>query len=276
MAAFDPLSYKVPGEYQYEGITFSIAFPDISYDMLDGWQVKESDVVVTTFPKSGTWWISEIVAQVLDQRGGPSVPYIEMGFPGVPTGIKTLDTMKDPRLLKSHLSYKFFERKVEIDNLKVVVVLRDPRDVLVSYYHMYQSEQLGGFPGSFSDFFQLVKAKKLLCGCPLDWAASWWQKKDLPNVLLVTYEDMKADCGQVVRSIASFLGRSLSDKRVDAIVEHCSFGEMKKRKPIFVPDGFYRKGLVGDWNNHFSVEEAKYAKELIRQKFGPVGLRLYE
>ena len=74
--------------------------------------------------------------------------------------------------------------------------------------------------------------------------------------------------------MCTFLGKSLNDSQLDAIVEHTSFNNMKQNSSvnyewnkvlgIFSKEGeFLRKGQIGDWLNHFSPKESKEIDEFV-------------
>ena len=56
---------------------------------------------------------------------------------------------------------------------------------------------------------------------------SWWEIRDLPNVMLVHFADLKADLPGEIRRIADFLDIEIDEARWPAILEHCSFAYMK-------------------------------------------------
>ena len=83
-----------------------------------------------------------------------------------------------------------------------------------------------------------------------------------------------------MKTIAEFMGYSLDDAMIDKIAEQCTFDSMKD-SPLVSQDGnpaaelaltsnatpFMRKGVIGDWKNHFSDEQsarfdAEYTKRM--------------
>ena len=105
----------------------------------------------------------------------------------------------------------------------------------------------------------------------------WHACKDDVNVLFLTYEDMIANRQRAAIEIANFLGNQYSErlKRSDIlnrILHHTSFAEMSqaqsrwssKRPDKMTP--FIRKGKVGDWQNHFSEEQAMRLVEKFRER----------
>ena len=210
------------------------------------------------------------------------MPYIEFAIPGIPSALDVMDKRCPPRIMKTHLRCEFFQRQVEEHKLKVILVLRNPKDTLVSYYHMYcsQEEVFGKFDRSFHDFFELVKIKRLQYGDIFDWYTSWWGMKDMPNVMVVKYEDMSKDCAEVVRKVAKFCDKDLDNDTAEKIVDLCTIDKMRnemkraveQEKTSFDAHKFFRKGIVGDWKNYFTDEESGYIDQLCKEHLDPLGL----
>ncbi len=72
--------------------------------------------------------------KTLDER----FPFIDFQRPGDPPEINHVEQMQRPRLLKTHLYSEFFAEKLKTSKAKVIVVIRNPKDALVSYYHFYR------------------------------------------------------------------------------------------------------------------------------------------
>ena len=94
------------------------------------------------------------------------------------------------------------------------------------------------------------------------------------------YEDLKKDLSGSVKTIAQFMGYSLDDGMIDKITRQSTFDSMKDN-PLATYDSlpeapevtingstpFIRKGVIGDWKNHFSDEQsarfdAEYTKRM--------------
>jgi hypothetical protein len=88
------------------------------------------------------------------------IPFLEGKLPGQNElkWAKILADNSSPRLFMTHMQFRFLEKQVLEDKLKVIVVMRNPKDTLVSFYHFYRMSKFeGNFPGTWGDFFQLYK-----------------------------------------------------------------------------------------------------------------------
>jgi hypothetical protein len=97
---------------------------------------------------------------------------------------------------------------------------------------------------------------------------SWWPRRADPNLLFLTYERMVAEPAAAVAAIARFLGGRAADLVADArglerVVRLSSFGEMQRdqgrwssQRAADMP-AFVRKGVVGDYANYFTSEQAR-------------------
>jgi aryl sulfotransferase len=100
---------------------------------------------------------------------------------------------------------------------------------------------------------------------------SWWAIRDLPNVLLLHFDDLKKDMPGEIRRIADFLGIAVDDRDRPKILEHCCFDYMKANATPTVPAGgafwdggaetFINKGVNGRWKDVPSAEECAAYKQ---------------
>ncbi|XP_070560865.1 sulfotransferase 1C4-like isoform X2 [Ptychodera flava] len=196
-------------------------------------------------------------------------------------GLKQMEKIPSPRLMKSHLPYHAFPSQAIRKKCKIVYVARNPKDTGVSFFHQYSL----GFPpldykGSWNDFYQLYVNDKTWYGSWFDHVLTWWQHRDDENVMFLKYENMKKDPKGAVKSITDFLDISLTEGAIDDIVEFCSFNKMKKDENVnfslVVGDKdkhqFIRKGVVGDWMNFFTVAQNKEYEKIYRERMKGSGL----
>jgi hypothetical protein len=123
-----------------------------------------------------------------------AIRWLELRYPGEKEEdvLKMFAKKSPPRLFCTHLYFRFLQKQVLEDKAKTIVVMRNPKDVLVSFYHLYKiaPDFCGNYSGTWDDFFELFKEKPLR-GNALEHNAEWWKVRDLDNVLVIKYEEMK-------------------------------------------------------------------------------------
>ena len=138
-------------------------------------------------------------------------------------------------------------------------MMRNPKDVIVSFYNHHKNFY-NGFNGSFDDFMELVKGKRVFLGDIFEWYQGWWSTRNHPNVLHIN------DASNTIRKIAIFLGKVLSDGTVDKIATAISFKNMSKNASFDstwddaekLKKSYFRKGEVGDWKNWFNEDQSQW------------------
>jgi hypothetical protein len=215
---------------------------------------RPGDIYVATAPKTGTTWMQQIVYQVLTGGRGEFEhlyqvsPYLEQlmlrGFAEA-----VLDALPSPRILKTHMPYGLLAPPPDS---RIIYVTRNAEDSLVSLHNHVCLEE--GFRHKLDVPF--LRGNFLL----KRWFVhleSWWPHRADPNVLHLRYEELATDLEGGIRKVARFLGVTLEEDRMGAILEKCSFAYMKQhgdrfdvRVPLFdrgaPKPGFIRKGVVGD------------------------------
>jgi hypothetical protein len=133
-----------------------------------------------------------------------------------------------PQRFKSHLSYDALPK-----GARYVVSLRDPKDAMVSMFRFMEGWWIEPGQVSIGDF---VHARIALRGSGRDYwhhLISWWQQRENPDVLLVSYEHMSADPVANIRKLAAFCGFALDDELLALTLDHSSLGFMRRYKDRF-------------------------------------------
>ena len=211
------------------------------------------------------------------------IPFIETEWPDGTVGSDIINNLESPRFMKSHLPYQIWKHLLEKHpTLKTIQTMRNPKDTLVSYYHHMRADiHTGAFHGTWDQFFEMFKEKRLPWGDYFEHTVNWYKfNKDRKESLVLVYEEMKKSHRDHVLKIAKFLGYDISDKVTDTIVEKTSlnamskdFNDMLKESPAWKSDraGFIRKGEIGDSEGQSEFVDAK-CKEYLE----PLGIIKFE
>ncbi|KAK7088605.1 sulfotransferase 1E1-like isoform X2 [Littorina saxatilis] len=236
--------------------------------------MREDDVIIAAYAKSGTHWLWEVVHMLTSGKTEyESRPkeHLMLEF----NDVERFETMPSPRIINSHIPLSYLSKEIQTKQVRVLHVLRNPKDIAVSlYFHRKQRHTYDdkGILQSLQDFVNCQPAQPgIQPGCLDDYAAylremERWEKEH-PQVPLMHlyFEDMKQSPLEAVKRLATFLGVESSESLCASVVEACSFSQLKKAaetKEIQshhkdeIKGGkmnFYRKGEVGDWKNHFTV-----------------------
>ena len=219
----------------------------------------------------------------LDQR----IPFVDIKrSPEEDSRVKALQSAPHPWLIKSHFPARVFQSQIDAGQCKFIIILRNIKDVLLSYYHFYKANYtFGFFTGSFEDFFELFRNKRLCYGDWLDHSLGWWKYRNHKNVLILTYESMKKDINTEIKKICLFCDKFLTSDEIDFIVKRTDFNTMKNNPMsnyvLSLPSSFYdssispfiRKGEVGGWKTYFNDEMSAFVDEHYINKAGEEGLQ---
>ena len=241
-----------------------------------------NDVFLVTYPKTGTTWIAEIV-RCITQKRNPNRDIPDMGMLRFEmANQEQLETWSSPRSISTHLPFDMVMRHSE-HPVKYIYLARNPKDVAVSFFHFMRSDPLFDFNGTWSEFLQHFMKGDIFYGSYFDHISAWWSHKDDENVLFLKYEDLKQDLQSQVQIIAEFLGFEFSEEEARSVKEQCTFQAMKsnpklninklpKSKSLLKKSSHLRKGIVGDWKNHFSEEQLAEFDRVYQSRLKGTGL----
>ena len=173
-----------------------------------------------------------------------------------------------------------FEQIRQVD-LRGFHVIRDPRDLIVSAYfsHLY-SHDLGvwGRLRAFRPYLRsLSKSDGLLAEmgfcAPFLMEMFHWDYDD-PRILELRFEDLVGDPAGVLTQACAHLGllEQAGFAAIREIADELSFSRLSGGRERGEEDPYhhYRKGVPGDWRNHF---EARHIAEFERL-YGPIMTKL--
>ena len=259
---------------------------------------RDDDIVIATYAKAGTTWTQQIIAQLLFAGAeGMDVaemsPWLDLRVPPKAEKLPAVEAQTHRRFLKTHLPV---DALVFSPRAKYLYIGRDGRDVVWSMYNHHANandswyEALNDTPGRVGP--PIEKPPASVRQYFLDWldrdghpfwpfwenVRSWWAIRELPNVMLLHFAELKADMPAQIRRIARFFDIPIDERRWDAIVEHCSFDYMKRNAMKSVPLGgkfwdggaetFINKGTNGRWRDTLTAEDSARYERMAREQLG--------
>lgn len=237
--------------------------------------LKKNDIFLVSFPKSGNTWVRFYICNLINQ-----IP--KYHFTNEPVNFRMLDnTMVElnasdltrkwqfegfPRIIKTHLAYKAVFGK-----RKTVLIIRDPKDVMVSFFK-YETTKTNNYNRRFkSDSFEeFIRHPKF--GVE-SWCKHYLSWKEHAN-LIIRYEDIQLDDRKVFTELNKFLRISVPDEILEKALELSRFDNIKKievEKDSLIAEKFgasfrfARSGKTGQWKNFFSEKDMNYLTKILER-----------
>jgi hypothetical protein len=246
------------------------------------------NLLIIGYPKSGNTWLNFLLAYYFN------IPYIDApqedrylsgqadppgykGRPGI-QGKNDHDTDSGPltTIIKSHhlpeetsehYPHLAEEHDTDSANDRIIMVVRDPRDVAVSYfYYRYHREHFKRETWLYRFLPYRVRDWYLKQRHFDDFALNTskeWNKFVLAGIesadVIVRYEDLLVDAVREIKNITEHLEVAFNPTAARQAVEYCSFSSMQRleQSNSKVSDNqnerFFRKGTSGQWVNYFSA-----------------------
>jgi len=246
---------------------------------------RPDDIFIVTYPRSGTTWV-QMILYLLTHDGKMDFQHISMVSPFLERflerdimTIAELEAYPSPRIIKSHLSYNAIPKGA----CKYIYIVRNGKDVLVSYFHFYQSHLK--FKGTFSEFFERFMQGKVQFKTWFKHVAGWLEHKDDPNVLLLQYEDLIHEPRGSIQKIIDFCGfNNITPEQFSAILEKSSFTFMKKHGDKFdhltgkmleqgsIQGVFIRQGKIGESKKLLTEQQEQLFEQKFQEYLGASGI----
>lgn len=228
--------------------------------------LTETDVMVASYPRSGNLWLRFMLFELLSGAASMDRVLSSMPYVGKHHTAPALVPNRG-RLIKTHEPYQPKYRRA-------VHLVRDPRDIVVSYYKFLQAFAGLEIPRSMHDsvaFDRFIDA--FICGRVEAYGTwighleSWRQARTSgrADVLTVRYEDIRSDPSGMLEAIAHWLGVEVTQDGIAQAVENASIRRMReatqgrtpprvRSSPNLAP--IVNSGLVGGWRDVLDGRQA--------------------
>jgi aryl sulfotransferase len=265
---------------------------------------RHDDIVVATYPKSGTTWMQRILSLLIFRTEEPialdrTFPWLEVNRRPIDAVVGDLEAQQHRRSVKTHVPFDGVPR---FEGVKYIHVARDGRDVCMSYHNhctgfrpeaLERMDAIGlaeptlrrPYPRvdpdpavHFHDWLTSGAIDGQDDGTPylsyFAYEKTFWDARKEDNLLFVHYDDLQADMIGEMRRIADFLGIDVSDAELSRIAGSASFESMRKDAAVLIPEmaknfegGALRlvnKGKSGRWRGLYDETDVELFDRKLR------------
>ena len=256
----------------------------------EGFEFRDDDIVISTPAKCGTTWTQMLCALLIFRTPDPPAPLARLS-PWL--DLQTNDVKSVFSLLESQQHRRFIKTHTPLDGLPFdervtyLCVARDPRDVALSWEGHLANMDIGVFLQARAAAVGLEDLADMPAPTPAPddprerfwvWAdgamdgtfgpslegilhqvAGFWERRELPNVALFHYGDLKADLVGQMQRLAAVLGMAMTQEEIANLSRAATFESMKASADRIIPDGgngffkdnseFFKRGASGQWRD---------------------------
>ena len=253
-------------------------------------RLRGSDVVIVSHPKSGRTWLRVMLSRYFQLRYGVPDRYM-LGY----DNFHAMDA-RVPKVFFTHDNYLRsytgnLDSKQDFFGKRLVLLVRKPQDVAVSQYFQWKfrtrpiKKWLNQYPedGSEISLYDFVMTEAYGVGEVVEYMNRWADAlPKFQEVLVVRYEDLRANPVQEFRRVADFVDGPSEPEQVEGAVE---FGSVKNLRAMESRDGFWRSGSrltprdrknpdsykvrrakVGGYRDYFDDEQVARIDEIVRSR----------
>lgn len=237
-------------------------------------------VIIASAHKVGSTWLYDLVKTAFHFR----TAYVPKELDDSGTNTLKLDhsniekflsTLHGRYIIKSHSFPTSPEKR---GGAKIITIVRDPRDVIVSsaFYLANIPEEKGGWGKTYSLMGNKEKIKEVIKKGEfiIDRLEAWHRSQE---TLIIKYEDLLVNTEKQLESVKHFLEiDNCPDLDIRNAILANSFSAKAKGRTQGVEDrkSFYRKGIAGDWKNYFTDEIIILFKQALEGRWNNLLLEL--
>ncbi|KAJ8040076.1 Sulfotransferase family cytosolic 1B member 1 [Holothuria leucospilota] len=287
--------------FEYDGVWYAPRVMSCQIlDRLKTFEVREDDLILTSYQKSDTHWMQKIL--LLIQQDGhvnkikrevdPSLNG-DIAFRVPPDFRKSvadsLAKCPSPRFYRSHLPSQHLPPEVWSKKSKVVYITRDPKDICASFYNFSNTNPENVRKIPWEIVFDNFISEKVIFGNWCNHALGYWKHRNDGHVFFTTFEEMKQGYSIIIRRLATFLGTTISPEGLERIVEHSILEGMKRTYPkieqevengimytrVFGLMPIIQKGVSGGWKTLFSEEQREKMDRVMKERLVGTGLDVH-
>jgi aryl sulfotransferase len=278
----------------------------------NGFDFRDGDIVISTPPKCGTTWTQMVCALLIFQTPDLPAPLTELS-PWLDMLTRSRDAVVADLEAQTHRRFITTHTPLDglpfVDRVTYICVGRDPRDVGCSWDNHMTNLDIGAVLEARQAAVGLDDLAELMPDGPparpdseierfmmwvdnqtelnsagglqalLHHQTTFWEVRDRPNVILMRYEDLKADLGGEMRRLAERLDLTVADELWPGLVEGATFERMRERADQLVPGStiaiwqdnrqFFHRGTTGQWKDVLSPADVDRYEARVAELVAP-------
>ena len=236
-------------------------------DFILSYYYPKRQFFLVSFPKTGRTWLMYMINQIKEQGNHRLKKEKYFIFKEHDNSEIILEdgTRNDP------LDVFKFTSRFRYRRGKVIFLVRDPRDVIVSHFH--QVTKRAKNPFIFNSISEFVKDDILGFKRIIHFYNLWYYQQQKPtDFLLIKYEDLLENGVQTLSEITSFLNISITTNNLQEIYHQSSSDKMRKKEKANQLEGFndfgksrnqlkVRNARIGGYKSELSEEDILYCNK---------------
>ena len=274
----------------------------------DAFELRPSDIVISTPPKCGTTWTQMLCALLIFD--GPDFPmplnkmsvWVDQNIRSIADVCSLYAAQNHRRFIKTHTPLDGLPIR---DDVTYLVVGRDPRDVMISMEHHLENmdmERVLALRGQAvgNDDLATLPARPLASGDPgerfrrfvtttehsgpanlttvLHHLQTAWERRHDHNVVLCHYGDYLADLPGEITRLATALGYSITPERAVQFASEAGIDRMRANADQTAPNAqdiwrdhtaFFRTGSSGEWRERVTDDDLRAYDAVVRNITSP-------
>lgn len=238
-------------------------FIKIYLNLISFFRLKKDDIFIVSFPKVGSTWVRYFLFLIFSRHvkiGVKSIDCMNANMPefGNVSILNKWKFVEYNKLVKTHKKFNF-----NFKYNRVIYLIRDPKDTMVSFYKYLSNSKNYGFKGTFTD---VLCHKKFGLENYFKHYSSWKQHIDL----LIKYEELKSDPRRHFKKILGLWKVEITDAEIEKYILESNSDNMNKAQSLSqilkneFPDNykFVRTESRKPWQEFFSDDDMAYYNKL--------------
>ncbi len=253
-------------------------FTDQSVRAAHNLNTKDDDVFVVIYPRTGATWIQNILLGLKHGAGFldgitdlgtlfQHSPFLEFTLPFIKESLESrAGQVQSPRFFKTHLPAQAAPKEIFEKNRKCILFLRNPKDILISYYKFHTLNDALKSPESLEVFTEDFINGKVTFGSFWEWNKNWLDhaEKNPQTCLVLFYEELLDDFDAGVQKMAKFVGYSITADEMKKLKDMTSLDNMRERIKFF--EGFFGPGKKQTYKKELPAAVCEKIDKITKEK----------